>query len=439
MKIYNSLTNKIEIIDKKETYNFYVCGPTVYDFLHIGNMRPFITADVLIKYLKFKNKNIKYIINITDIDDKIIDKAISEKNTEKKISEKYTINFLEDFKSLNLSEPNSFLKISDFIDEQIKFISKILENDKGYVKNGDVFFDIYKSKKQYGILANKKIEDLIPNKRLSENDNKNNPLDFALWKKTDKGINFKAPWSEGRPGWHTECATLNYLFFQKEKVDFHFGGIDLKFPHHENERIQYLAVENCELSKFWIHNGHLNFGEHKMSKSLNNTILIRDFIEKYDSNTLKIIFYKMNHTSPIDLTTLLIEQSAAEVQKIQNIYNKISYYKITNKITNSKKKYSYLNDVLKNLENNLNLPNCLTVLQEIIKEINKSLSDSSLSYELLEQFQIINQKLLGFNFKYTVYSLADEELILEYEKCKKNKNYQQSDLLREQLKLKNII
>ena len=268
LKIYNSLTNKIEEfkpIDGKNV-NMYVCGPTVYDYIHIGNARPVIFYDMMARYLRFCGYNVTYASNITDVDDKIINKAIASNKTEKEIATIYENAYFEAVKKVGSNKPDLIPHATDYINEMINFIDELIKKGYAYESDGDVFFRVSKLA-DYGILSNQNRDELDSGARISVNEKKESPLDFALWKKTDVGIKWDSPFGAGRPGWHTECVVMNHNLFN-DKLDIHGGGMDLKFPHHENEIAQSKALYNNNLANYWIHVGRLDLAGEKMSKSL---------------------------------------------------------------------------------------------------------------------------------------------------------------------------
>ena len=280
LRIYNSLTNKMEefIPQNKNKVNMYVCGPTVYNYIHIGNARPVIFYDMLRRYLEFCGYEVNYASNITDIDDKIINKAIEENKTEKEISTFFENQYFKDCQTVGSQKPKLIPHATEYIPDMVNFIDELIKKGYAYEIDGDVFFRVSKIE-DYGCLSNQVKEDLESGARIDINDKKESPLDFALWKKTDKGIKFESPFGLGRPGWHTECVCMNHRLFG-DTLDIHGGGMDLKFPHHENEIAQCEALYHHHLAKYWIHVGRLDLKGEKMSKSLGNVIYVKDINTK---------------------------------------------------------------------------------------------------------------------------------------------------------------
>ncbi len=400
MYLYDSLSTKnikLEDIIKNNTLNIYTCGPTVYDFVHIGNARPLILTDLIIKLAKYKNIKINYLLNITDIDDKIIDKAISISKSENEVANFFYEKFINDFDKLNITKPNKILKVTENIDKFISYINVLIEKKIAYISEGNVFFSVNKIK-NYGELSKNNLKKLI---NISDIDNiKQNNLDFALWKKTVDGIKWNSKWSKGRPGWHLECAVFIDYYFKNE-LDIHVGGVDLKFPHHENERAIYFAKNNKEIAKIWLHNGLLNINNQKMSKSLNNSHYLKDFINKYNSNTLKYIFYTKRFLQPLNINEELINFAIIELKKITNMLMK--FHEIHHKIEfiNDKNEDIIINDLFDKfifeLNNNLNTANALEIIKIFVKKINKLLKINKMNKNLYKKLKIaIN--IFGFDF-----------------------------------------
>ena len=282
--IYNSLTNKVEEFKpiNGNKVNMYVCGPTVYGYIHIGNARPVIFYDMLRRYLAFSGYDVTYASNITDVDDKIINKAISENTTEKVVAKMFEDAYWDSVERVGSSKPDLIPHATDYINEMIELIEDLIQKGYAYVSSGDVFFRVSKIK-DYGCLSNQQIEELNSGARISVDDKKENPLDFALWKKTEVGIKWDSPFGSGRPGWHTECVVMNHKLFG-DVIDIHGGGMDLKFPHHENEIAQAEAAYGSHLAKYWIHVGRLDLNGVKMSKSLGNVIYVKDIDNTHDTD-----------------------------------------------------------------------------------------------------------------------------------------------------------
>lgn len=304
MKIYNSLNNKIESFKtiEKNKVKMYVCGPTVYNYIHIGNARPIIVFDSLARFLKKIGYDVKFVQNFTDIDDKIINKSLEENIDISKLTEKYIEAFLNDISQLNVLNDVIRPKVSDNILEIIDMIQNLINKGYAYELNGNVFFRV-KKYLEYGKISNQNIDNLEHGIRIESDEKKESPLDFVLWKKRKEHEPYwESPFSKGRPGWHIECSALIKKYLG-DKIDIHGGGIDLIFPHHENENAQSVcSCNNDNLANFWLHNGHLEINGEKMSKSLNNFMLLRDILKEYDGNIIRFFMLSTHYRKPIDFS-----------------------------------------------------------------------------------------------------------------------------------------
>ncbi len=419
LKIYNNKTKKKEIFKpiKENEISLYVCGPTLYDKIHIGNARPIVFFDVVYRFLKKKKYNIKYVSNITDIDDKIINKALSVNKTEKDIVDENLIYFNKDLDFLNIKQIDLRPKVTDHIESIIKFIEELLINDFAYkANNGDIYFKIKKIN-DYGKIANRNIEDLIAGSRIEIDSYKKNSLDFVLWKNTKEGIVWDAPFGQGRPGWHTECVVLiNELL--GEKIDIHGGGVDLKFPHHENENAQNCAINNQDIANYWIHNGFVNINNEKMSKSLNNFITVDD-MKKYPTNVIRLLLLQTNYAQPINLNDEFINQTIKLNNKIDNFSNEIS-----KELYESTLKNDLTKEIIDILDDDFNTPNLISYLLKCIKD--KNYNDFILIVDLL-----------GLIIKLPISKKELDEVSLELinniEISLKNKNFEDVDKYKEKL------
>ncbi|WP_434341776.1 cysteine--tRNA ligase [Mycoplasma putrefaciens] len=440
MKLYDSLSKNLKNLDKKEI-TLYCCGPTVYNFIHIGNARPSMLMDVFVRFLRSIGYQVNYLQNVTDVDDKIITRAKQENTTEKDLSERYTKAYLQDLTSLNINHPDTLIPISLKMDGMIKFIQQLVDNNSAYIVDGDVYFDIDKYKQQYSKLSGFKLEELISGERVEIDSKKKNPLDFVLWKKTNLGVQWDSPFGLGRPGWHTECVLLIDEFFSGQTIDIHAGGVDLKFPHHENERIQFIAHKNKELANIWMHNGHLQIEDEKMSKSLGNVILVRDFVSQYNPNALRWIFLSSHYRAPLNINKDLINQSHKFIDKLKNLSKKIIDWSIKNdtdiQIINQSQ---YLDQFTSYMSDDLNTAMVLSLIESMIKEINKKVLDNQDIKLLVGSLkQIIDT--LGFTdeiFNYQI-SQADKQLYIQWKNKLEQKDFLSADVLREHLIKKGIL
>lgn len=437
MRIYNSLTDKVEefkpINEGKVT--MYVCGPTVYNYVHIGNMRPVITFDMVYKYLKYLGYDVKYASNYTDINPKITKAAETLGMTEREVADKFIKAYEEDLKNYNCSNIDYRPRVINYLDDIFNFISKLIEKDYAYVVDGDVYFRVSKIK-DYGILSNQSIEELISGSRVDIDEKKENPLDFALWRKTTEGETFTSPWGEGIPGWHTECVVMiNKLF--GDKIDIHAGGVDLKFPHHENEIAQSIALNNNYIANYWMHNGHININNVKMSKSLNNFILAKDFIKEHSANVIKLAFLSTNYGQPLNLTdkvfdeALIIDNKIKTVLKIAN--NELNIKNIHNiKEEKDSTFEEYMND-------DFNTPNVITLLLSLVKDLNQEIRNKGNNILTLTNKILTITNILGLSYSMPEFTEKQKETYNNWIKAREDKDFALADTLREKLVKENIL
>ena len=434
IKIYDSRTNKLIPLDD-EIISIYNCGPTVYNHIHIGNARPLVTFDVLVRLLKYKNKEYKYVLNITDIDDKIINEAQKQNKTEIQLSTFYMEQYFEIKNKLN-TLPMINPRVSDNIDGIINYVDLLLEKGAAYIEDGDVYFDTTFSS-TYGEISKRKPEELLNGARVDIDHKKHHPNDFVLWKKTDLGIKWETNWSIGRPGWHSECSYLINKLIGKQ-VTIHGGGMDLKFPHHENENAQNHALHDCSLAKIWMHVGMININNEKMSKSLNNFIFVKDILNEYSYQALRWLFYQSGYSNPLNYSDEIMSQMELEITKLRNtiniakttlILNNFSYQP-HNKITN---------DFEKSLENNLNLNNAITEIYKVNKELNIAIKNKDTKNINELMFYIINMlDIMGINFE-NIHTSDNIELIKNWNNLIINKDYENADSIRDILKEKGLL
>lgn len=441
MKIYNSLTNSLENFNsiEKNKVGIYVCGPTVYNYIHIGNSRPIIVFDVLARYLKSIGYEVKFVQNFTDIDDKIIKKSIEEKVPFKDITEKYISAFLEDISKLNIIEGILRPRVSENIPEIIQMIENLIDNSYAYELNGDVLFDVHKYR-DYGKLSNRTISN---KENVEETETKKNVEDFALWKKKKEGEPYwDSPWSKGRPGWHIECSAMSEKYLGKN-FDIHCGGLDLIFPHHENEIAQSICshCEKTTFANYWMHNGFVEINGEKMSKSLGNFITLHDILKKYEGNILRFFMLTSHYRKPINFSYENIEIAKKTLSSIEDTlyrYESISNTKNSNK--EILKLIDKFNDKFKeSLDEDLNTPAAISSIHDHIKDINKLILNNGY-IELKNVVDNLRDKLvniLGVELNIVKNNKIEEQLIdLLYrirEDARSNKNYELSDFIRDEL------
>lgn len=436
IKLYNSLSNKIEVFHPlhEGEVTCYVCGPTVYNYVHVGNMRPVVVFDVLRRLFLYLGYKVTFISNFTDIDDKIIKQAQKENLTEAEIAEKYIKAFEEARKGVHALKPTYQPRVTKTMNQIIDFVKELI--DKGYAYNidGDVYFRVSKIK-DYGCLSNMKVEDLLVGARIEGNSKKESPLDFALWKKTNEGIQFDSPWSKGRPGWHSECVVMINSLVPGGKIDIHGGGFDLKFPHHENEIAQEEAIKGHKIANYWMHNGFINVDNVKMSKSLGNVILANDYINLYGGNVVRFMLVNTHYRVPVNFSNDLVESAKKELDKISSTYVKLAVNLQLNNI--SLEDYSKddvdMNNFLQAMCDDLNTANAMSELYRIVKEGNIALRNKPLDLQKIRKaFFTIKDMLsiLGFEFDIPHLTNEDIDLYKKYLKAKEEKNFAESDKIR---------
>ena len=445
MKItfYNSLTNSLEEFKtvKPNEVSMYVCGPTVYNYPHIGNMRPVVVFDTLRRFLSYVGYKVTYVSNFTDVDDKIIKAAQKEGKTEKELTEFYIQEFLKVTKALGSDKPNITPKVTEYIPKIIEYIDNLVKIGAAYVVDGDVYFRVPLID-DYGSLSGINPQDLVVGARIEENSKKESPLDFALWKTTDEGIKWDSPWGKGRPGWHTECCVMIDTIFPNQEIDIHGGGYDLKFPHHENEIAQTEATHHNKIAHYWMHNGFINFGNEKMSKSLGNVVYAKDMIEKYGGPVTRLVILNAHYRQPVNYTDETVNAAIQEVNKMQMAYKQMALQLQVNNINLDEGKPVYIEKFLESLADDLNTANALAELYNLIKEANQTIRSREIDFvKLNNQFKTLTDmfNVLGLNIEYV--KLGDEERALynDYLSAKQEKNFAKSDEIRQILINKGIM
>jgi cysteinyl-tRNA synthetase len=436
MKIYNSYTDKLEefkpINEGKVT--MYVCGPTVYNYVHIGNMRPAITFDMVANYFKYLGYKVTYASNFTDINPKIISAAQSLGISEREVADKFIKAYMEDLKSYNCVDINIHPRVIDNLDNIFDFIQALIDKGYAYVNDGDVYFRVRKVE-EYGTLSNQNIEDLESGARVEVDEKKEDPLDFALWRKTIEGEQFKSPWGMGIPGWHTECVVMINNLFGK-KIDIHGGGVDLKFPHHENEIAQSEALNDNNLANYWMHNGHINVDGIKMSKSLGNFVLAKDFIKQHDANVIKIAMFKTHYRLPFNITDDLFKEAKIIDDKLKMVLKQATVKMQLNGVEQGSLKHdSKIEEIM---DEDFNTPNLITYLSELIKELNNEVRNNTEFSQTYDKITLINQ-ILGLYYDLPKLDEKDIDTYHNWELARQSKNYSLADELREILVSKNIL
>lgn len=379
LKIYNTLSKKVEefIPINPPNVGMYICGPTVYDYFHIGNARTFIIADIIRKYLELKGYKVTFVMNLTDIDDKIIKKSLEEKIPYSEVAKKYSEAFFEDINRLRIKPADVYPKATENIDEILSMIKSLVDNNSAYNVDGNIFYNV-SSFKAYGKLSGKKIEELEAGARVEVMEEKQNALDFALWKKAKEGEPYwKSEWGNGRPGWHIECSAMSCKHLG-ETFDIHAGGNDLIFPHHENEIAQSEAANKKPFVKYWLHFGFLNINKEKMSKSLGNFFTARDVMNKYSTEVIRLFFTQAHYRGPIDFTDELLDASEKGLEKLKNIKSTIESGLIKNNANGADPEFDikiFEKRFSDALDDDFNTPQAVAVIFDFIKEVNRTLAE----------------------------------------------------------------
>ena len=464
MKLYNTMTNKIEEFKtiEENKVKMYVCGPTVYNYIHLGNARPIVVFDTLARYFEHKGMEVEFVQNFTDVDDKIINKSMEEGTSASEVSEKYIKYFFEDISKLNILEGVKRPKVTENMAEIIEIIQKLIDNGFAYEKDGDVYFEV-KKYKDYGKLSNQKIEELELGARIDVSEIKKNPVDFALWKKKKDGEPFwQSPWGQGRPGWHIECSAMAKKYLG-DTFDIHGGGQDLVFPHHENEIAQSKCAYHGNFANYWLHNGFIQINGDKMSKSLGNFFLLREILEKFSGNVVRLFILSTHYRKPINFSFENMEDTKKALQnivksmnKFENIVEKYKNEKIEN-IKNSEFSQK-INEFDKKFEEamdeDMNTPQALATIFDQIRETNKFISTnenefSTIYYEIKKSYDSLKEKIENvFGIAIEVENAVKEEdgenmeltkklielLIKLRSEARSEKNFKLSDEIRDELK-----
>ena len=424
LKIYNTLSKEKELFVplNPDSIKMYVCGPTVYNYAHIGNARPAVVFDVLYRVLKNLYPEVIYVRNITDVDDKINDAAKKLNQPISAITNKYTDIYHQDMNNLCVLRPDHEPRVTDNIAQIISMIQKILDNKNAYISDGHVLFDVT-SFRQYGKLSNRDTEEMLAGARVEVADYKRNPGDFVLWKPSeDNNSGWSSPWGFGRPGWHIECSSMVETYLGNE-IDIHGGGQDLIFPHHENEIAQSCSAHNSEsYVRYWMHNGYLNMEGEKMSKSLGNIITVKDLLDKYDGEVIRLALLSTHYRKPINFGESLLDQS-------KNILNKL--YKNLN---NQGNEDEICKDVSKALLDDLNTPLAISNLLKI--KCSRTLLKSA---NLLGLLNKTTDEWFALNNKFTISENDIESLIQERDGARKSKDFKRADEIRDQLEENNVV
>ena len=449
MKVYNTLTNqKEEFIPIEEgKVKIYVCGPTVYNFFHIGNARPFVVFDTLRRYLKYRGYEVKFVQNFTDVDDKIINRAREEGITAPEVSEKYIKEYFEDAGALNVIKADVHPKVSEHIPEIIEFVQTLVDKGYAYEADGDVYYSTRKFA-DYGKLSGQNIDDLESGARIAIGEVKKDPLDFALWKarKQEDEIAWESPWGMGRPGWHIECSTMARKHLG-ETIDIHGGGQDLQFPHHENEIAQSEACNGVPFAHYWMHNGYITIDGKKMSKSLNNFFTVRDIRKQYSGDVIRFFLLSGHYRGPINFSDTLMEQAKQGYERIANAKETLDF--LAGPGSNGAEKMSaeektmleslakYKDQFIEAMDDDLNTADGITAIFDLVSEINLDVKDGAskeFAGEAIKKIDELTDVLGIFQDKKDDAIGADiQALVEERQTARKEKNFARADEIRDQL------
>lgn len=450
MKLFNTLTrSKEELIVRDGQVRMYVCGPTVYNYFHIGNARCFVVFDMMRRYLEYRGNKVTYVQNFTDVDDKLIRAARENGTSVPEIADKYIKEYFVDARGLGVHDATYHPRATQNIDKIIEIVEKLIENGHAYVSGNDVYFDS-QSDNAYGKLSHHNMDELEAGARIDISDAKRHPYDFALWKgkKEPDEISWNSPWGEGRPGWHIECSAMVNKYLGTD-IDIHGGGVDLIFPHHENEIAQSECATGCTLARFWCHNGHINVDNKKMSKSAGNFFLVRDAAAKYGYKAVRFFLLSAHYRTPINYTADTLTQSAAAVERLSNCIGGVDFARknarsglseaetASMEFINGKK-----NDFIEAMEDDLNTADAIGFLFEMTRDINTVISTGASSeyLDFVEENYVSLCELLGFGREEESGDVSEiEKLIAERTEAKKNKDYARADAIRNELKEQGII
>lgn len=458
LKIFNTLTRKKEkfVPLKKGEVGIYVCGPTVYNFIHIGNARPFVIFEVVRRYFKFIGYKVKYVQNLTDIDDKMIKKANELGITVRELAQKFIMEYFTDTDSLKIERADVYPRATDHIKEIIEMVKSLEEKGYAYEIDGDVFFNVSKFK-GYGKLSHQNIAELRSGSRVKVDKRKKEAIDFALWKRAKEGEpNWESPWGKGRPGWHIECSAMSMKYLGKT-FDIHAGGSDLIFPHHENEIAQSEAYSGQQFVKYWMHNGYLCLNNKKMSKSLGNIMKVREIREKYSGEATRYFILSAHYRNPLDFCEEQLQQSRKSLQRLKNTIYNVKYILKQEKFKDSLNKNEELligqikeneKKFMEAMDDDFNTPVALSWIFALNKEVNiyltsEGFKNKKVLEDVVKFYHDLAGQVLGIlgdeDLKINFEEQEIQNLIDEREKARKEKDWSMADKIRDKLKENGII
>lgn len=443
IRLYNTKTLQIEEFKPihEGHVDMYVCGPTVYNYAHIGNARPMIVFDVLKRLFEAEGYSVTYVSNFTDVDDKIIKKAAEENTTEAVIAQRYIDAYQEVRTLLNTELPDITPRVTETMDKIIDFVDKLVKTGHAYEANGDVYFSV-ESVPTYGEISHQHMDQLEAGARIETNDQKKNPYDFALWKKTDMGIKWNSPWGEGRPGWHTECVVMINDNIG-DCIDIHGGGMDLKFPHHENEAAQQEAMHGNTLANYWVHNAMVNIDGQKMSKSLGNTMWAKDVVLSLGTNLTRWLVSSVHYRKELNFSDETIETARKELDKVltplKQAYIKAALADYVMGDDYDKESYRAFLDCL---DDDMNTPNAYAVIFETVKKLNQTLRQREIDFTQLALYSNAVEKMLnvlGIVVDKPVIGETEKELFAKWNQAKADKDFDSADKYRNELAEKGLL
>lgn len=448
MKVYNTMTRKKEefIPLEEGKVKMYVCGPTVYNFIHLGNARPFTVFDTLRRYFEYRGYEVTYVQNFTDVDDKIIKRSHEEGISPEEVAEKYIKEYFIDCDGLGIKRATVHPQVTDNIKEIISFIQDLVDKGYAYESNGDVLFRT-REFKEYGKLSHQNIEELELGARIDVDDKKEDPLDFVLWKaKKDGEPGWKSPWGEGRPGWHIECSVMSSRYLGNT-IDIHAGGQDLQFPHHENEIAQSECRNGHVFANYWMHNGYINVDGEKMSKSLGNFFTVREIAEKYDLGLVRFFLLSTHYRNPVNFSDIILDQAKAGLERLTNARDNAEF--MMSKLEDTKMSpeetglvdelNSYKTKFIEAMDDDLNTSDAISAIFELAKFMNTNIKDTSSKEFIGLNIDLFNELTGVLNIANKSVEENDdlartvEEMIAKRAEAKKNKDFALADKIREEL------
>jgi len=443
MQIFDTLRNTKTELEFSDKIRIYLCGVTVYDDAHIGHARTIIVFDVLRRFLESQKISVEFIQNFTDVDDKIIERAQQEKTPPLELAAKYTRNYFDDFDGLNVKRATMYPKATEHIEDMQNLISNLVDKKYAYVTKNGVYFSVSKFT-EYGKLSKKKTDDLVSGARVEIDEEKNNPIDFALWKFSESEPSWDSPWGKGRPGWHIECSAMS-LKYLGENFEIHGGGRDLIFPHHENEIAQSESFKQNQFAKIWMHVGMITIDGEKMSKSLGNVKSVSHVLENWGPNIIRLFCLSGSYSKPIDYTEILLKENITKLRQIESCYYELRLADgINDKVTVEKLVNECKNEFNSALNNDLNTPLALTIYYKLIREVNSLSAEEKLTEVsakiILPEFERMSD-ILGIK----ILKVSDDEkneinqMIKKRDEYRAEKNYDEADKIREQIAERNII